>query len=196
MIKKKNNDNNILLNLLFKSKNIYGESLKNTNKEVMPFIYGVRHNYTIINIKNVSFYLKRIFKVLKCILTKKEKILIIGNADDIQFLLNKKFFKKNENILFFNEEWVNGFITNKINKNSISENINFLLNKNEIKLILIIKSSIDEKFLNQELSILNIPIISFIDTSKNLKEISYPVVSNTKNIKSIYTLIYLFRKIF
>jgi ribosomal protein S2 len=162
----------------------------------MPFIYGVRHNYTIINIKNVSFYLKRIFKVLKCILTKKEKILIIGNANDIQFLLNKKFFKKNENILFFNEEWVNGFITNKINKNSISENINFLLNKNEIKLILIIKSSIDEKFLNQELSILNIPIISFIDTSKNLKEISYPVVSNTKNIKSIYTLMYLFRKIF
>lgn len=196
MIKKKNNDNNILLNLLFKSKNIYGESLKHTNKEVIPFIYGVRHNYTIINIKNVSFYLKRIFKVLKCILTKKEKILIIGNADDIQFLLNKKFFKKNENILFFNEEWVNGFITNKINKNSISENINFLLNKNEIKLILIIKSSIDEKFLNQELSILNIPIISFIDTSKNLKEISYPVVSNTKNIKSIYTLMYLFRKIF
>lgn len=196
MIKKKNNDNNILLNLLFKSKNIYGESLKNTNKEVMPFIYGVRHNYTIINIKNVSFYLKRIFKVLKCILTKKEKILIIGNADDIQFLLNKKFFKKNENILFFNEEWVNGFITNKINKNSISENINFLLNKDEIKLILIIKSSIDEKFLNQELSILNIPIISFIDTSKNLKEISYPIVSNTKNIKSIYTLMYLFRKIF
>jgi ribosomal protein S2 len=196
MIKKKNNDNNILLNLLFKSKNIYGESLKNTNKEVIPFIYGIRHNYTIINIKNVSFYLKRIFKVLKCILTKKEKILIIGNADDIQFLLNKKFFKKNENILFFNEEWVNGFITNKINKNSISENINFLLNKNEIKLILIIKSSIDEKFLNQELSILNIPIISFIDTSKNLKEISYPIVSNTKNIKSIYTLMYLFRKIF
>ena len=52
MIKKKN-DNNILLNLLFKSKNIYGESLKNTNKDIMPFIYGIRHNYTIINLKNV-----------------------------------------------------------------------------------------------------------------------------------------------
>ncbi len=196
MIKKKNNNNNILLNLLFKSKNIYGESLKDTNKDIMPFIYGIRHNYTIINLKNVSFYLKRVFKLLEYTLNKKEKILVIGNADDIQFLVNKKFVKNNENIIFFNEEWVNGLITNKITNNSTNEKINFLLNKNEIKLILIIKSSINEKFLNKELSILNIPVISFIDTSQSLKNINYPIVSNSKNIKSLYTLMYLLRKIF
>jgi ribosomal protein S2 len=195
MIKKKNN-NNILLNLLFKSKNIYGESLKETTKDIMPFIYGVRHNYTIINLKNVSFYLKRIFKLLEYILNKNEKILVIGNSDDIQFLVNKKFVKNKENILFFNEEWVNGLITNKINNNAINEKINNLLNKNEIKLILIIKSSINENFLNKELSILNIPIISFINTNQNLKNINYPIVSNSKNIKSLYTLMYLLRKIF
>ncbi len=196
MIKKKNNNNNILLNLLFKSKNIYGESLKDKNKDIMPFIYGIRHNYTIINLKNVSFYLKRVFKLLEYTLNKKEKILVIGNADDIQFLVNKKFVKNNENIIFFNEEWVNGLITNKITNNSTNEKINFLLNKNEIKLILIIKSSINEKFLNKELSILNIPVISFIDTSQSLKNINYPIVSNSKNIKSLYTLMYLLRKIF
>ncbi len=196
MIKKKNNNNNILLNLLFKSKNIYGESLKDTNKDIMPFIYGIRHNYTIINLKNVSFYLKRVFKLLEYTLNKKEKILVIGNADDIQFLVNKKFVKNNENIIFFNEEWVNGLVTNKITNNSTNEKINFLLNKNEIKLILIIKSSINEKFLNKELSILNIPVISFIDTSQSLKNINYPIVSNSKNIKSLYTLMYLLRKIF
>jgi len=45
MINKKKNkeNNNILLNLLFKSKNIYGESLKDTNKDILPFIYGIRH---------------------------------------------------------------------------------------------------------------------------------------------------------
>lgn len=196
MIKKKNNNNNILLNLLFKSKNIYGESLKDTNKDIMPFIYGVRHNYTIINLKNVSFYLKRVFKLLEYTLNKKEKILVIGNADDIQFLVNKKFVKNNKNIIFFNEEWVNGLITNKITNNSKNEKINYLLNKNEIKLILIIKSSINENFLNKELSILNIPIISFINTSQSLKNINYPIVSNSKNIKSLYTLMYLLRKIF
>lgn len=195
MIKKKN-DNNILLNLLFKSKNIYGESLKNTNKDIMPFIYGIRHNYTIINLKNVSFYLKRIFKLLEYILKKKQKILLIGNTDDIEFLINKKFVKNNENILFFNEEWVNGFITNKEVKGTKNERINLLLKKNQIKLILIIKSSINEDFLNKELSILNVPIISFINTSQNLKNINYPIVSNSKNIKSLYTLMYLLRKIF
>ena len=195
MIKKKNN-NNILLNLLFKSKNIYGESLKNTNKDIMPFIYGIRHNYTIINLKNVSFYLKRIFKLLEYILKKKQKILVIGNTDDIEFLINKKFIKNNENILFFNEEWVNGFITNKEVKGTKNERINLLLKKNQIKLILIIKSSINEDFLNKELSILNVPIISFINTSQNLKNINYPIVSNSKNIKSLYTLMYLLRKIF
>ena len=79
--KKKNNNNNILLNLLFKSKNMYGESLTYTNKEVLPFIYGSRYDYTIINLKDVSFFLKRIFKLIKYIIQKNEKILIIGNAD-------------------------------------------------------------------------------------------------------------------
>jgi ribosomal protein S2 len=195
MIKKKNN-NNILLNLLFKSKNIYGESLKNTNKDIIPFIYGIRHNYTIIDLKNVSFYLKRILKLLEYTLSKKKKILIIGNSEDIQFLVNKKFIKNNKNIIFYNNEWINGLITNKISNNIINKKINYLLDNNEIKLIVILKSSINEKFLNKELSVLNVPIISFINTHQNLKNINYPIVSNTKNIKSLYTLMYLLRKIF
>nr|UQT68352.1 ribosomal protein S2 [Nothophytophthora sp.] len=191
MIKKKNNNNNILLNLLFKSKNIYGESLIDTNKDILPFIYGSRHNYTIINLKNVSFFLKRIFKLVKYIIKQKEKILIIGNADDIQFLINQKFIKKNKNIIFFNKEWVNGLITNNLNTK-----INFFLKKKEIKLILIIKSSIDEKFLNQEISTLKIPTISLINTSQDIKKINYPIITNSRNIKSLYTLMYLLRKIF
>ena len=73
MINKKKNkeNNNILLNLLFKSKNIYGESLKDTNKDILPFIYGIRHNYTIINLKNISFFLKRIFKLIKFTINKE-----------------------------------------------------------------------------------------------------------------------------
>jgi len=194
--KKKKENNNILLNLLFKSKNIYGESLKNTNKEILPFIYGIRHNYTIINLKNISFFLKRIFKLIKFTINNNEKILIIGNSDDIKFLINKKFVKNNQNIVFFNKDWVNGLITNKITNNSINEKINMLLTKDEIKLILIIKSSINEKFLNKELSTLKIPTISFINTSQSLKDINYPVITNSKNIKSLYTLMYLLRKLF
>nr|YP_010394535.1 ribosomal protein S2 [Phytophthora pluvialis]UXG56175.1 ribosomal protein S2 [Phytophthora pluvialis]DAZ88582.1 TPA_asm: ribosomal protein S2 [Phytophthora pluvialis]DAZ88972.1 TPA_asm: ribosomal protein S2 [Phytophthora pluvialis] len=194
--KKKNNNNNILLNLLFKSKNMYGESLTYTNKEILPFIYGSRYNYSIINLKNVSFFLKRIFKLIKYILQKKEKILIIGNATEVQFLLTTTFIKKNPNIIFFNKEWVNGLITNKIMDTTFNKVINYLIKENEIKLILIIKSSIKDTFLNQELSILKIPIISLVNTSQRIKNINYPIITNSRNIQSTFTLMYLLRKIF
>ena len=194
--KKKNNNNNILLNLLFKSKNMYGESLIYTNKEILPFIYGSRYNKTIINLKNVSFVLKRIFKVIKYIIQKNEKILIIGNSDEIKFLFTTAFNKKNSNIIFFNKEWINGLITNKIKNTTFNKVINYLIKENEIKLILIIKSSTEEKFLNQEIYTLKIPTISLINTSQTLKNINYPIVTNSNNIQSIYTLMYLLRKIF
>nr|YP_010394926.1 ribosomal protein S2 [Phytophthora aleatoria]DAZ89363.1 TPA_asm: ribosomal protein S2 [Phytophthora aleatoria] len=194
--KKKKNNNNILLNLLFKSKNMYGESLIYTNKEILPFIYGSRYDYTIINLKDVSFFLKRIFKLIKNMLQKNEKILIIGNNNEVQFLLNISFIKKNQNIIFFNKEWINGLITNKIMNTTFNKVINYLIKENEIKLILIIKSSIKDTFLNQELSILQIPTISLINTSQTIKNINYPIVTNSRNIQSIYTLMYLLRKIF
>ena len=195
MIKKKNN-NNILLNLLFKSQNMYGESLMYKNKEILPFIYGSRHDRTIINLKDVSLNLKRIFKLIKYITQKKEKILIIGNSDEIKFLFTTAFIKKNTNIIFFNQEWINGLITNRIMNTTFNKVINYLIKENEIKLILIIKSSTEGKFLNQEIYTLKIPTISLINTSQTLKNINYPIVTNSNNIQSIYTLMYLLRKIF
>jgi len=196
MIKKKKNNNNILLNLLFKSKNMYGESLKETNNEILPFIYGIRHKYSIINLKNISFFLKRIFKLIKYTIKKKNKILIIANSEDIKFLIDKTYIKNNTNILFFNNDWINGLITNKLIKNIFDKKLHFLLKKDKIKLILIIKSSTDEKYLNQELSTLKIPVISFLNTNQSLKSINYPIITNLNNIKSLYVLMYLLRKSF
>lgn len=192
MIKKKKN---FLLNLLFKSKNVYGESFKNINQDMIPFIYGIRNNYTIIDLENLSFYLKRIFKLLEFTLKQKQKILIIGNTQDIKFLINQNFTKKNKNIMFFNKEWVNGLITNNIIKKK-DKKLSSLIYKNKFKLIIIIKNSIEDHYLYKELSFFNAPIISFLNTNQNLKKVDYPLVCNSKNIKSLYTLMYLFRKIF
>lgn len=195
MIKKKKN-NNILLNLLFKSKNMYGDLLIYTNKEILPFIYGNRYDHTIINLKNVSFFLKRIFKLIKYTIKKKEKILIIGNSNEIKFLFTTAFKKKHSNIIFFTNDWINGLITNKIRNTTFNKIIHFLIKEHEIKLILIIKSSVKDTFLNQEISTLKIPIISLINTSQTMKNINYPIVTNSKNIQSIYILMYLLRKMF
>jgi ribosomal protein S2 len=181
------NVHDLLINFLFKSKNFYGELLKDTNPNIIPFLYGIRYNYTIINLKNVSFYLKRIFKLLKYILSQKKNILIIGNSSDIEFLMNHQFIKNHPNIIFFNQKWIHGLITNNLNPN---------IHHEKIELIIIIKSSIQEKDLKKELSILNIPIISLMNTSQNLENINYPIISNTKNVRSLYILMYLLRKIF
>ena len=175
---------------------MYGESLNYTNKEILPFIYGIRYNRTIINLKDVSFFLKRIFKLIKCMNQKNEKILLIGNSDEIKFLFTKAFIKKNSNIIFFNKEWINGLITNKIMNTTFNKVINYLIKENEIKLILIIKNSIKDTFLNQEIYTLKIPTISLINTNQTIKNINYPIVTNSKNIQSIYILMFLLRKIF
>lgn len=186
---KKKNEQNLLLNSLFKSKNFYGEFLNKTNKNILPFLYGIRHQYSIINLKYTSIFLKRAFKLIQYTLKKNKKILIIGNSNDIKFLLNKNFTKNNKNIIFYNQEWINGLITN-------NNKINNFFKNNQINLILIIKTSIHENYLNKELSALNKPIISFVNTNQNIEKIDYPIITNTKNIKSLYILMYLIRQLF
>ena len=122
--------------------------------------------------------------------------MVIGNNPEIQFLVNTSFIKKNINIIFFNKEWINGLITNKIMNSTFNKIINYLIKEEELKLILIIKSSVKDTFLNQELSVIKIPIISLINTNQTLKNIDYPIVTNSKNIQSIYILMYLLRKMF
>ena len=187
-IKTKKKENNILFNLLFKSKNLYGESLHETKKDILPYIYGIRQKYTIIDLKKVIIILKRTFKLIQYTLLKRKKILVIGNSNDINFLINKNFIKNNKNIIFFNEDWVHGSITNK--------KIEFFIKKKQIELIFVIKTSINSHYIYNELLSLNKPIISFLGTNQSINNIDYPIITNTKNIQSIYTLMYLFRKIF
>lgn len=185
--KKNKKNNNILLNSLFKSNNFYGESLNKTNKNNLPFIYGIRHNYSIINLKYVSFFLKRVFKLIQYTINKKKNILIISNSNDTAFLINDNFTKKHKNIIFFNKEWIHGLITNN--------QVNTFFIKKEIKLVLIVKSTISDEYLNKELSSLKIPVISILNTNQELKNIDYPLLTNSKNIKSLYILMYLIRKL-
>lgn len=119
--KKKESKTNNLLNLLFKSKIMYGESLISINKDLVPFLYGSRFNRGIIHLKNVSFFIKRSLRLIQLVIKKRGKILIIGNNPEIQFLLNTPFRKKNLNILFFTKEWINGFITNKIRNSTFNK---------------------------------------------------------------------------
>ncbi len=181
-----------LLNSLFKSKNFYGESLKETKKKNLPFIYGFRHNYSIINLKSTIFFLQKAVFLIKNCLKKNKKILIIGDSFDIKFLLSESkkinFLKNNKNIFLKNDAWVNGLITN--------ENVSNFIKLNKINLVILLKSKTKEDYLLKELNYKNIPVIALNNTSSNIDYINYPIFSNTKNLKSLFFLIYIIRKTF
>ena len=179
---KKKNINNIL----FKSKSFYGGYVNKIDKTILPFIYGKRNNTLIINLKYTIICMKKIFNLVKLNILKKKKLLIISNSLDSKFLIDDEFIKKNKSIIFLNKKWINGYITNK--------KMNSFITKNQINLIFIYK--ISNIYFNKEISELKTPIISFIDTSHTLNNIDYPLIININNIKSLYTLLYIFRKLF
>jgi ribosomal protein S2 len=187
-IKIKKIQKEFLLNSLFKSKNFYGSLLN--KKQNIPFIYGCRHNFSIINLKITSFYIQKILFLLKYCLKKKKNILIIGNSFDINFLLNKKnsFINKNKNIILYKEKWIKGLITN--------EKIFNFYKKKKIKLIFFLKTENKIHSLFTEFNHKNIPIISLVNTDFNINLVNYPIFTNTKNLKSLFFLLYLIRKIF
>lgn len=187
-LKIKNTEKKFLLNSLFKSKNFYGESLNKTKKEILPFIYGIRHGYSIINLKYTIPFLKRSLNLLKHSLKKKKNILIIGNSIDMEFLLNKQYIKNNKNIILFKDEWVNGTLTN-------SKNIPSILKNKKINLVVVLHTSVKQEYLFTEIYNSKIPLITFADTSSDIKYVNYPIITNCRNIQSVFFLMYLIRKI-
>jgi ribosomal protein S2 len=123
-----------LLLSLFKSRSFYGESLNKLNKGNLPYIYGIRHKHSIINLKQTILLLKRSLNLISYYKKKNKCILIIGNSLDLKFLLNKLYIKNNKNIIFFNKTWINGLLTNK--------SVYSFLNKKKVELIVFLKSDV------------------------------------------------------
>lgn len=184
-IKNKKIQKKFLIDSLFKSKNFYGELLTEIKKKNFSFIYGFRYNFSIINLIQTSLFIQKSLFLIKLCLKKKENILIIGDHFEIQFLLERDEIKKNKNIILFEDSWTNGLLTNKYISNFIQKNIN---------LIILLKSETEENYLLTEFFYKKIPTITLNNVNTNLNLINYPIFSNTKNLKSLFFLIYLIRK--
>jgi ribosomal protein S2 len=176
-IKKEFNRKN-LLKILFKSKSFNGVSIKELNFNNKPYIFGTRFNNSVINLEYTINSLKRSFKFIKNLLQNNKKILIIGNNHKLDFF--KKHFQFSNNIFFYEKKWKTGLMSNNIIKNEFDLIIFFSNKKNDILL--------------KEVIISKIPTVSILDTEENKKNILYPIFSNNKNIKSLFVLLYLFRK--
>ena len=173
-----------LLNSLFQSKSFYGEKKQKTKSEIIPFIYGIRHKYSIINLKYTVKSIQKALIFLQKIINKKKNILIIGDDSYISFFLNSTFSSKN--VFFFKGDWTYGYLTNP--------DISILKNK-KIDLIIYIQPFTNPIYLLKEVSSLKIPIIGIMNTDISYQKIDYPIILNNQNIKSLYFILYLIRKI-
>lgn len=174
-----------LLNNLFNSKNHYGFSLKSSNVDSFPFLYGIRSNQCIINLNKTVQTLNQCFKLINYHLVNKNKILFVINEN--MFLNFKDEFeiltKKNQ-IHIITQKSKIGLLTRFSAENIKSYN-----------LIVLFSSNINQILLN-EAKIKGIPTISLVDTNQNLSNITFPIFSNTTNIKSKFFLLYLFKLFF
>lgn len=187
-----------LFNMLMKSKMIYGEMIKKTKSETFPYLYGIRHNYAIININYTVSLIVRLFKFLREVKKFNKKILIIGNSIDIKFMVKNDFLrdKKNKSILFLTESWKHGLITNLSVKNKHrNKKVYKSLKNNNINLIIILKSALYEPILVNELKNVKVPIVAITTTNSQLKNIQFPLLASSNNIKALYTLLYVIRNL-
>lgn len=172
--------NNLLIENLLKSYNQIGFSMKVTHSNSLNYIYNKRFKQTIINLNKTLVSLQNVFQFLQFFYKKKggqklKSIFFIFETDNLDLFINN-----------INEE--NETIPIKYNKGFFSNN-----NNKNINLIILLTSKKNESIINEARK-QNIPIISLIDTNENPDIITFPILTNKQNIKSIFFIFYLFKK--
>lgn len=181
----------MMLKKLITAKNYKGP-IKN---EIVPqnkfYLYGLRNDWGIINLEYTLQNLKRSLKLTSEILKKIEKkckykpklqLKILIFINDLALKPLNFIFKTNEYVQLVTEKWTPGTLTK-----------NYSVRKNFP--LIIVFSKTNNISIARECQKLKIPIIFFSNLDFSFKNIDYPVPTNTKNIKSLYFLISLFKKI-
>lgn len=182
-------------NSIIKSKMIQGENKRYINPILYPYLLAIRVKWVIIDPFLIQKSIYKCLKLIDLMVKKKQKILIIGNSFDIQFLLAKNLhFKKTPFIFFYKDTWLSGGLTNQKQKSKKLKDLRL----NKFSLIIFLKARTNRHDLFREMIKLNVPVISLVPTNLNftgINKILYPIVMNCYSTKSLFFFIYLLRKI-
>jgi len=195
-IKKNSIQNNFLLSDLIKSKIYLGLNKSTKDPAIFSYLLGIRHNFCIFDLNKTIKNLKRALKIILKIDQSKKTIFFVGFPDSqkkkiVNILNNKKHSHS------FDESWVNGILTNGKDlfsyKNNFLKNLRLkkekektffyekfggLLNLNKKPdLIIIFDHSKNLDAFNEAFK-MQIPVISFVNSSSNPSKIDYPVPGN------------------
>lgn len=194
--KKKIPNSNNILKLLYQGKCHYGQSLQKTNPLNYSCLHSVRNNQSILdlglttqNILRTFFFIRKIIEKNSYYINKgHSKIIFVSNSKNVKHL---NIFKDNKEFGGFlhviNSSWVSQYFTNVFRLKK---------KKKKIKILAIILLSTDNfEDITKEAKKYNLPIISLIDSDQNSSKIEYPIMSNTENLSSLYTIMTLFKKL-
>ena len=178
-----------LLQGFLQAKSHYGASIKVTKPHNRKYLYGIRSKQTILNLQYTIHSLKRAFLLIGKILqtppkyyrAPQSKILIICNNQQTQFLGHQLVHPR---IQVLQETWIGGFLTNPILLKDKLKNVELIIALNIIRDDLLINAAKKS----------NIPLIAVTNTNFASQTIDYPIFINTKNAKSIFFFLFLFKK--
>jgi len=178
-----NNKKNQLLKNLILAQNHLGFPIQKTVSNSLNYLYNKRLDHTIINLNQTIKSLQRVFLFIKRqymrTKLKYNSILFIFEIPkiDIYFL---SFFS--DSFLYETQKKHKGFITNS-NYENLPE------------LIIILNSKVNNTLIN-EAALANIPVISLLDTNADPNLVTFPILTNKQNVKSIFFILYLFMEFF
>jgi ribosomal protein S2 len=149
------------------------------NPKAQVYLIGFRNNFGILDLSLTHYNIRRIMKFLYKIVTSNKKILFIGSPVGLEksfSLLCKKCGH------YYLDSFTDGFFTNLGN---------FDFGKKRPALVFFF-DTLEYQKVKKDVLRLNIPVVSFVNTSDTLNDIDYPVPANIRSWKGgvfVYNLL-------
>jgi small subunit ribosomal protein S2 len=197
----------LILSNLIASKTYLGFNKSTWDPTIFPYLLGIRDNFCIFDLDKTIVMLKKIIKIISNVHFSNGNILFVGFPETEKSKLIKLCILKNHSYIS-DQSWINGILTNGhdlfIYKKSFLSNFNSknekekrffyekfggILNLNKKPDLVVIYNHAKSLDAIYEAKKMNIPIISFINSSNNPEQVDYPVTGNfmSKNGGKIYS---------
>jgi small subunit ribosomal protein S2 len=200
------NKNQFIFSNLIVAKVYLGFSKSIWDPRILPYLLGVRDHFCIFDLDQTTRMIKKSVKLISKISSSKGRILFVGFPETEKLKLIKLCTLKNHSYIS-DQSWINGVLTNGPNlffyKKKFLSNFNLknekekwlfyekfggILNLNKKPDLLVIYNHSQSLEALHEATKMDIPTISFINSTNSPEKVDYPITGNfmSKNGGKIY----------
>lgn len=201
------NKNQLLISNLITAKAYLGFNKSMWDPTIFPYLLGFRDQFCIFDLDQTTLTIKKSVKLISKVHYSNGNILFVGFPETEKHKLIKLCTLKNHSFIS-GESWVNGVLTNgqdlffykktflanftlknEKEKRFFYEKFGGILNLNKKPDLLVIYNHSKSLEALHEATKMNIPVISFINSSNNPEKVDYPITGNfmSKNGGKIYS---------